>query len=493
MTAEPSLKRQVISGVRWVALANVAAQILQFVITLVLARLLTPDEFGLVAMIAVFIGFAQLFSELGFGLALVQRKTIEERHLSSIFWLNIATGMALTGILALSSPLIAGFYSEPMLIPLTTVIALNFTIGALNDVQTAILQREMQFRRMVLIQTLSIGAAGVVAIILAAAGWGVWALAAQMLAQTVVEVVVMWFTTSWKPKFLFDMSAIRELMRFSLNLVGSNVFAYWIRNADNLLIGRFVDSSSLGLYAKAYSLMLLPVTQVTRVLSSVMFPALSRIQDEPARIKAIILRAHRVVGFLTIPMMAGLLVVAEPFVRTLFNEKWAGMVPILQVLCLVALTQPVTSTTGWIYQSQGRTDLQLRWSVISGIVTIISFLIGIRWGVMGVAWAYAIRTYVVWYPAMAIPLRLIDMTFGEFIRNLASIFGSSLVMAVGVWGLGLILPMDWPHWLRLAAQVAAGVVIFGGLAVGLKIQAYRDLVGLVGARRTANPSLNPSP
>lgn len=493
MTAGTTLKRQVISGVSWVALANVAAQILQFIITLVLARLVAPDEFGLVAMIAVFIGFAELFSELGFGLALVQRKTIEERHLSSIFWLNIATGIALTGILTVCSPLIAGFYNEPMLIPLTTVIALNFTIGALNDVQTAILQREMQFRRMVLIQTLSIGAAGVIAIILAAAGWGVWALAAQMLAQTVVEVVVMWFTTSWKPKFLFDMSAIRELMRFSLNLVGSNVFAYWIRNADNLLIGRFVDSSSLGLYAKAYSLMLLPITQVTRVLSSVMFSALSRIQDEPERIKGIMLRAHRVIGLVTVPMMAGLIVVADPFVRTLFNEKWAGMIPILQVLCLVAIKQPLGSTMGWVFQSQGRTDLQLRWTAINGVITIISFLIGIRWGVMGVAWAYAIRSYVIWYPSISVPGRLIGMTFGEFMRNVADIFALSGVMALAVWGLGLILPMDWPHWLTLAAQVAAGVVIFGGLVVGLKIQAYRDLVGLVGARRAANPSLNPSP
>jgi O-antigen/teichoic acid export membrane protein len=491
VTAGSTLKRQVISGVSWVALANVAGQLLQFIIMLVLARLLTPNQFGLVAMIAVFIGFAQLFSELGFGVALVQRKVVEERHLSSIFWLNLVTGICLTGIMALSSPLIANFYHEPMLIPLTMVIALNFTIGAFNDVQTAILRRGMQFRRVVLIETLSIGTAGVVAILMAAAGWGVWALVAQTLAQTAVEVVVMWFTTSWKPKFLFDMEAIRELMRFSLNLLGSNIFAYWIRNADNLLVGRFVDATSLGLYAKTYSLMLLPITQVTRVLSSVMFSALSRIQDEPERIKAIMLRTHRVIGLITIPMMAGLLVVAEPFVLTLFNPRWAGMIPILQILCLVAIKQPLGSTMGWIFQSQGRTDLQLKWTAINGVITIISFLIGIRWGVIGVAWAYAIRSYIVWYPSISVPGHLIGMTFGEFMRNVADIFVLSGVMAAGVFGIGLILPEGWPHWLTLVAQVTAGVVIFGGLVVGLKIQAYRDLVGLVRERR--NPTLNPSP
>jgi PST family polysaccharide transporter len=148
---------------------------------------------------------------------------------------------------------------------------------------------------------------------------------------------------------------------------------------------------------------------------------------------------------------------------------------------------------GWIFQSQGRTDLQLKWTAINGVITIISFLIGIRWGVIGVAWAYAIRSYVIWYPSISVPGQLIGMTFGEFMRNVADIFLLSGVMALAVFGIGTILPVNWPHWLRLAAQVAAGIVIFGGLVVGLRIQAYRDLVGLMRERRTSNPTLNPSP
>lgn len=477
--AKSSLKRQVVGGMGWSAFARLSSQVLQFGITVILARILSPDEFGLIGMIAVFVGFVSLFSELGLTSALVQRDDITEAHLSSVFWLNLAAGVAITlGFIAVS-PLISAFYQEPQLTLLATFIAFNFTISAFNDVQTAMLQRKMDFRRLGIISITSVIVGGAVAVIMAMSGFGVWSLVAQMLVKMLVEVLIMWATTAWKPHFLFEWQAIRDLIGFSLPYLGTQSLNYLIRNVDNLLVGRFVSSYSLGLYRQAYTLMTLPVNQSTNIISTVMFPAFSRIQDDKVRIKTILMRLQRVIALVSMPMMAGLFVVANTFVPVVFGPAWVEMVPILQVLCIAGFKQPVGSTTGIIYTSQGRTDIQFRWALFSSIFTIISFFIGIRWGVLGVAMAYTIRSYLVWYPGMSIPSRLIDMTFMEFINNIASIITISLVMAALVYGLGLILPSTWEPVATLVVQVAAGVIIYTALIVGFRVTAYQDLLKTV--------------
>jgi PST family polysaccharide transporter len=288
-----------------------------------------------------------------------------------------------------------------------------------------------------------------------------------------------WTISSWRPQFLFRKNAIQELLRFSGNLLGFNLVNYWTRSADDLLIGKFVGSAGLGIYTKAYGLMLLPVRQITSVISDVMFPALSRIQNDIDRVRRVYLRANRIIGFVTIPMMCGLMAVAHPFVLALFGPKWEAVVPVLQILCFVGVKQPVGSTTGWIYQSQGRTDWMFRWNVVVSTVTILSFVIGVQWGVIGVATAYAIRSYVVWYHGISIPGRLIDMTFGDFVQNLAGIFACAVVMAGAVYALGLALPPEWPHWLHLLTQVPAGVVIYWALVHSFGVQAYRETFDLL--------------
>ncbi len=489
--AKPSLKRQVVVGVGWSAFARIGSQFFQFVITVILARLLSPTEFGLIGMVAVFINFAALFSELGFAEALIQLKVVEEWHLSSVFWLNLGLGFVLLLLFYFLSPLIAGFYNEAILAPITAFIGLNFVIGAFNDVQMALLQRNMDFRRLVIINLVSIIAGGLVAIIMATMGFGVWSLVAQMLVQTLAEVILMWRTTDWKPRFLIDRRALRELMGFSLNLTGANSLNFWVRNLDNLLIGRFVSAGALGLYRQAYALLLLPTNQITQMLSNVMFPALSRIQDEKFRVKVIMLKAQRVIALLSMPMVVGMFVVLESFVMAILGEKWIGIIPIFRVLCLVGILQPVNGTTGWIYKSMGRTDLQFKWTIVNGAITFVSFLIGINWGVMGVAVAYVIRTYLLWYPTITIAGGLIGLTFKEYFINLRQVLILSLVMGAIVWGVQSLLPPDWSSLIVLLIQVTTGVVSYGLLVVVFKIRAYRDLLELLPQRirRKLHPAL----
>jgi PST family polysaccharide transporter len=474
-----SLRDKTISGLGWTTTARIVQQILQFVISVLLARLLTPEAFGLVGMIFIFTGFASMFSDGGFGAALVQAESIEERHRSSVFWLNVLIGLVLTGIVILAAPWVAWFYGEPTLEPLTVVIAFQFIIGALSNVHTSLFRREMDFKKITIVQILAKIVSGIVGIALALSGYGVWSLVWQGLMSSAANVASVWTISSWRPQFLFRKNAIQELLRFSGNLLGFNLVNYWTRSADDLLIGKFVGSAGLGIYTKAYGLMLLPVRQITSVISDVMFPALSRIQNDIDRVRRVYLRANRIIGFVTIPMMCGLMAVAHPFVLALFGPKWEAVVPVLQILCFVGVKQPVGSTTGWIYQSQGRTDWMFRWNVVVSTVTILSFVIGVQWGVIGVATAYAIRSYVVWYHGISIPGRLIDMTFGDFVQNLAGIFACAVVMAGAVYALGLALPPEWPHWLHLLTQVPAGVVIYWALVHSFGVQAYRETFDLL--------------
>jgi PST family polysaccharide transporter len=210
-----------------------------------------------------------------------------------------------------------------------------------------------------------------------------------------------------------------------------------------------------------------------------MFPALSKIQDDIERVKRAYLRTNRIIGLLTVPLMFGLMVVAKPFVLAVYGPKWEAVVPVLQILCLVGIKQPLDSSAGWIFQSQGRTDLMFRWNLLSVGVTSIAFIIGIRWGVIGIAVAYAVRSYLLWYPAITIPGRLIELSFKEYFENVASIFACSIGMSLLVWLIGSVLPAVWPYWLQLTVQVLSGSLTFLILIHFLKLQAYDEAKVLI--------------
>jgi len=475
-------KNLVLNGIALNIVAQVAKQAVHFGATVALLRLLTPNDFGMIAMVTVFTGFVALFSELGLGAALIQKQDVEERHYSSVFWLNLGAGVALTGIATLAAPLITRFYDEPRLAPLVMLIAINFTIGPVAAVQITIFKKKMDFRSLALIETSSMTTACLVAVSMAYMGYGVYALAWQMLVQTSISSVLIWKMSSWHPRFLFQWSTIKELLRFSLNLMGLRFFSYWVRNADNLLIGKILGTNALGFYSRAYSTMLLPLNQITQVLGSVMFPALCSIKEDKRRVKSIYLNSIRSIALITFPLLAGLAVVADLFVSVLFGAKWEPMIPILRVLCIVGLFQSIAATTGWLYDSQGRTDLSLRWGLVGGILTFVAFGIGVNWGAIGVAIAYLIRVYATSYFHISIPGKLVGLSFKEVIRGLSGVSLSTVGMAMGVFGLRLVLPGNWPSGLLLALFVLSGAAIYWVLVHAFRVKAYGEGLRLVRER-----------
>jgi O-antigen/teichoic acid export membrane protein len=478
-----SLREQVISGVAWSTFARVMQQGAQILFSVLLARLLFPRDFGLVGMILVFSGFAESFSEFGFRSALVEKRDLEDRHLHSVFWLTIILGSVLAAVFVLLSPLVAAFYDEPLLKPLCRLLAVQYVFASFGIVPRALLQRRMAFRQLAKLEIVVTLLSGVTAVLLALSGWGVWSLVAQSLVAGGAKGIMLLFVSGWRPRFIFRFSAVAELFHYSIHLTGFGFVNYWARNGDDLLVGKLLGAASLGIYSRAYALMLLPISQIVNVVTDVMFTALAAIKDDKPRVKHIYLRSISIIALLSFPIMTGMYVVAEPFILSLYGSQWVAVVPILQILCVVGLLQSLNSPTGWIYTSQGRTDWMFWWGVFGSGTLVLGIVVGALFGTAkSIAIGYTAANFLIVYPCNKIPGKLIGMKFKEVVEVVAAQFCCSIVMALCVWVLDQALPSNWSSWARLSVEVAWGMVVYGSLISFFNIAAYRDVRQLVKER-----------
>jgi O-antigen/teichoic acid export membrane protein len=475
-----SLTARTVTGVSWMAGARLVQLVLQFGLSVVLMRLLGPEAFGLVAMVLVFSAFLSVFTDMGFSSALVQRLELTEEHRSTVFWMAIGLGGLLCLSLVLASPFVAAFYHEPLLGPLTAWIALGFVLDTPGMVPRALLQRSMQFDRIAKIEVLSLVISGIVGAGSAWRGAGVWSLVAQSLTYSLVASALMLWQVDWRPRPIFSLRAVRDLAAYGAGLSGFSVVNYWARSADNLLIGRFIGTAALGFYSRAYFLMLMPLKSITGVLGPVMFPALASIQHDRERVRGAYLRAMRLMTFWAFPLMMGMATVAEPFVLGLFGPEWREVIPLIQILAFVGMIQTLCNPVGWIYTSQGRTDLMFWWGVGGGGTLIAFIAVGIvLGGVETVAWAYLAGNILITIPCLAIPGRLIGMRVRDVFRVSAGNFASALGMAAFVWAVKQFLPPNLPALLSLALLVSAGVVCYIGIAQAARQSALSDSYGLL--------------
>lgn len=472
-------RQKTITGVTWSMGAQIGRQGAVFAVGIVLARLLTPRDFGLVAMVTIITGFATVFAEMGFGGALVQKKDIEELHLSSVFWLNLGVGILLTILFIVGAPLIAQFYEEPLLVPLTSLLSFNFLISSVIIVQRTLLTKSLDFRKLSIIEIVAVIIAGGIAIILAYAGFGVWSLVIQALLISAIMAVLLWVFSAWYPKLRFSWHAVKELFGFSTSLFATQTLDYTVRNIDYVLIGRFLGPNPLGIYSRAYSVMLFPLANISRVLTRVMFPSFSIIQENTQRVKNIYLKLTQVIGLFAFPIMLGIFVTAYTFVLVIFGEQWLEMVPILRILCFVGLIQSIVSLNGNLYLSQGRADLQFKIGLVLRINLILGIAVGLRWGLIGVAIGYAIAVTINAVPNLIFAGGLVNVTLKEILRGLTPILGLAMVMAFCVWILGILLPQQLPNWVLLAIQVAAGAVVYLLLLHLFKVSAYIETRALL--------------
>lgn len=465
-------------GVKWSAFSRFGRQALAFVVTAVLARLLPPEAYGLLGMALTVTGFVAIFSDLGTASALIQRRRLSGDLTSSIFWVNVLLGLLTTAVVVLIAPWAALFYHEAQVTPVLRVLSFSFVIYGLSVTQQALLTRQMEFRKLARIELISSAAGAVVGIGMAASGMGVWSLVGQTLCESIVATVLSWVALPWRPQRKLDWILVRSVASYSLNLSGFQVLNYFMRNADNVLVGRYLGRTALGYYSLAYRLMLYPLQSVTRVLGRVLFPVFSRLQENNARFRRAYLRVCASISIITFPVMLGLMAVARPFVSAAFGARWMPVANLLMILAPVGMVQSIVATAGNIYTAKGRTDWMFRWAIVKSVLMVLSFAVGLRWGVVGVAAAYAIATWLVLYPNFAIPFRLVDFRVRDLFGALWPTLKFSLMMlaAVVIWeavlaGLGVAQP-----WVVLVSSVLIGSTAYVGLLLWRLPPVVRDVV-----------------
>lgn len=476
-------KDDVVSGIKWTSVSTFGRRILALLANIILARLLAPADFGLVAMAAVVLGFIDIFKDLGTGSALIQRKDVSEGLLSSIFWFNVGFGLFATAAAILCAPLIAYLYKEPRVIPILIGMSVSFLMSAVTIVHNCLLQRQMAFVTLAKIEVASAVVSYIVGIGAALLGHGVWSLVYQVVTNAAVFMVLIWFASAWRPRFMFVWVEVKSVMNYSLNLASFNVFYYFAQNVDNFLIGRYLGSEALGYYDLAYRLMTFPMQAISAVFGKVMLPYYARAQDDLARFRQGFMRSAGAIAFVTFPMMLGLLAVREHFVLALFGPQWTPVIMLLALFAPLAAIRSVATTTGSIYMAMGRADLQLHWGVFSSLFVICGLAIGLQWGIVGVAAGFTIATLLLLYHTFAIPFRLIGMRVIDLVRGLEKTALCSLLMFAVIYSLDQVMPDGFTSGSLLCAYIAVGAASYIIFTWLFNRQLFNEFLQTTGLRK----------
>ncbi|GJQ63918.1 MAG: lipopolysaccharide biosynthesis protein [Melioribacteraceae bacterium] len=423
-----SLVKAGISGIGWNTSSRVLRQLVQIINYLILTSLLDPGAFGLIGMAVVVTGFLTVFRDMGISFALIQRKEISHKLFSSAFWFNISFALLLIALLNLSAPLIADFNNEPELTLVLRVLSLSIFLTSLTILQQALFEKELNFKYVATYEILAAISGAVVGISMAFMGYGVWSIVAQYLTANFLTSLFLWFGSKWKPAIEFSWEEVKDVMAFSLNSVGFNMLNYLVRNLDKLLIGKYLGKEAFGLYSVAYRILLLPLNNITSVFMRVMYPIFSKLQDDNEKLKEAYLITTLALSIITFPLMLGILGVSDVFVDLFLNEKWQPLKGLLVVFSVIGLIQSVFTQTGVLFQVKDKTNIWFRWGLFTAGTYGLSYVIGLNWGIMGVALAYLIANIVIIYPGLAIPFKYFDCKVSELFLNLKE----SILLSVGM-------------------------------------------------------------
>lgn len=487
---EFQLQDRVRQSLAWKGASQLVLQLSRFGLAIVLARLLTPHDFGLAAMVLAFATFIIPFADVGLGAALVQRPTLRPLDVVTVFWTSLAAGVTFTlaGIAA-SYPL-ARFYGEPSTQPLFAVLSLSFLITSLGATQRSLLAREVNFRSLQL-RVLAATAVGIpVAVAVAANGYGAWTFVVFELVVASVSTVSLWLLSPWRPSLAYSFASLRRLGLFGGNTLGARVLFDLSQVADRLLIGRYLGAPALGLYALASNIVLSPFSRVVGPLQEVLFPAFSRVQENRSVLAEAWLRAIRIVSVVALPSLVGLAVVADDFVEVVLGEKWHKAVPLIQVLAWVGILQALQGLNASILQAVDRTTTLVRFALAAFGANLVAIIIGLRWGVAGVAVAFAISATALMPVYAWLTARALRLPLRAAAKAVAGVVEASALLLVVVLLLRFaVLEAGLPTAVRLVTLIAVGIAAFVPLCLWRAPELRVDLRAL---RRRTRPATESS-
>lgn len=466
-------KNTIIHSLIWKLMERGGTQGIQFIVQLVLARLLVPEDYGIIALISIFIILANVFVQTGFNTALIQKKDADDIDFSSVFYLSLFVALLLYCIIFFTSPLIAEFYGINQLDLVLRVLAIILFFGAFNSIQNAVVARNMQFKQLFFSSLGAILVSGIIGIVLAYFGLGVWALVAQQLSNQVLVTVILWFTVKWRPKIIFSIRRVKNLFSYGWKLLVSSLIDNLYMNLRSLIIGKMYSPQILGFYNRGDQFPQIIVTNVNGSIQSVMLPALSSEQENKKRVKEMVRRAIVTSSFVIFPLMIGLAASSDAVIEILLTKKWLPCVPFLQIACLSYALWPIHTANLQAINALGRSDIFLKLEIIKKSIGIIILVISMYYGVYAIALGTLIigilSTFINAYPN----LKLLNYGYIEQVKDIMPSLLLSLFMGIIVYN---IKWFNFNVWITLISQVLTGILIYIGIAKLFRFECYKYII-----------------
>lgn len=468
--------KTVLTNFLWRFAERVGAQGVKLIVEIILARLLLPEDYGLIALITVFITILNVFVDSGLGNALIQKKDADDLDFSTVFWFNIVWCIVLYLLLFLTAPLIASFYNKLELIPVIRVLGIQVIISGVKNVQQAFISRNLQFKRF-FFATLggTIGAA-VAGIFLAFSGYGVWALVVQQLLNVTVDTIILWITVKWRPKKLFSVKRLKELFSYGWKLLVSSLINTIYTEIRQLLIGKIYSSDSLAYYNRGRQFPALFVGNVNDAIDSVLLPTMSKEQDDKERVKAMTRRSIKTSVYVMAPLMMGLVFIGEPFVRLLLTEKWIPAVPFMRIFCITFMFYPIHTANLNAIKAMGRSDLHLKLEIIKKIVGVAALLATMWISVEAMAYSMLFTSLSSQIINSWPNKKLLGYGYFDQIVDIMPGIGLSVFMGVCIHFIQYIGLVDV---LTLLIQIILGGVIYLLGSKVLKMESYLYIVSVL--------------
>jgi teichuronic acid exporter len=468
-----TLKEKTIKGLVWSFTDTISRQGITFILGIILARLLDPREFGLIAMTSIFFAISQMFISSGFGDALVRKKECSQADYSTAFYYNLFAGLVFFLILYFSAGAISDYFNEPKLKQIIRILSVGLVVSAFTQTQLTILTRRVDFKLQTKISVISGVISGVAGIIMAFLGYGVWSLVAKMLLGSIITSLLLWFLNTWRPSLEFNMKSFREMFSFGYKLLFVYLIDTVYKNVYYFIIGKFFSATDLGFYSRADQFSIFPVQNLTIAVQRVSYPVLSTVQDDNARLKEGYRKIIFPTMFISFFMMMGLAAVTKPLILLLLGDKWSPVIVYLQLLCLGTMLFPLGALNLNILNVKGRSDLALKIELIKKAFAVPVIITGIFWGINYMIIGIIINSLIAYYINIFFSGRLINYSVREQITDILPTFLLALLTSGIVYSLTFILKTG--NLLMLLIQIVAGIILALTLSESLKLRGYLEL------------------
>lgn len=471
--------KKIVSGMIWRFGEKITAQLVSFVVSIVLARILLPDDYGVVAIVTVFIAITEIFVTSGLGTALIQKKDATRLDFSTIFWCNILLSFGLYGVLFFTAPLIASFYGMPILVPVLRVFGIRLPISAINSIQNAYVSRNMDFKKFFFATIIGTIISAIVGIAMALNGFGVWALVAQYLTNAAIDTLVLFITINWKPTFEFSAKEAKPLVSYGWKILATDLIGTVFNQLNAFVIGKRYTSSDLAYYTQGKRIPDLINTNVGATLTAVLFPAMS-LTDNHEQIKSIRRKSLKMLEFIMFPLFFGMIAVADKMILVLMTEKWAFAIPYVRITCITALIGIMGTTLIQEIKAIGRSDVTLRVELVKKPIFLVILLVAMQFGVMAVAWTM-VSNEIIAFIINVYPVRkYIGFDFKAHGLDALPSLLMSAVMAASVYMVGLVIKNNI---ICLCVQIVLGFAIYLGLAVITRNDNIKYITNMIKSRK----------